>query len=86
VSKNYLNKFDFIFSEIKKIKMKHQNKKNVNMFKILEKDGFTCQGKNKSTMMVFKGSGKVYTVHVGPKSYHPLRRFLKAEYNYDFIF
>ena len=66
--------------------MKHQNKKNGNMFKILEKDGFTCQGKNKSTMMVFKGTGKSYTVHVGPKSYHPLRRFLKNEYDYDFIF
>lgn len=56
------------------------------MFKILEKDGFTCQGKNKSTMKVFRGTGKAYTVHVGPKSYHPLRRFLKNEYDYDFIF
>ena len=66
--------------------MKHQNKKNGNMFKILEKDGFTCQGKNKSTMKVYRGNGKAYTVHVGPKSYHPLRRFLKNEYDYDFTF
>ena len=65
--------------------MKHRNKKCGNMFKVLEKDGFTCQGSGNGTMIVFRGRGRSYTVHVGPKAYHPLRRFLKNEYGYDFV-
>ena len=67
--------------------MKHYNKKNNNMFKILEKDGFKCEalGKNRNKFWVYKNDGERYLVHSGEGSYHPLRRFLKLEYNYDFI-
>lgn len=66
--------------------MKHYNKKNNNLLKILEKDGFICSPlKNKNKFWVYKNNGEKYLVHSGEGFYHPLRKFLKKFYNYDFI-
>ncbi len=67
--------------------MKHYNKKNNNYLKILEKDGFTCQplGKNRNKFWIYKNNGNKYLVHSGHGFYHPLRKFLKLQYNYEFI-
>lgn len=76
------------FLGFQSINMKHYNKKNNCMFKILEKDGFICEascsGKNK--FWVYKDDGEKFLVHSGERSYHPLRRFLKNYYNYIFVF
>ena len=67
--------------------MKHYNKKYNNIFKILEKDGFTCEplGKNRNKFWIYKEDGEKLLVHSGEKSYHPLRRFLKKTYDYNFV-
>ena len=66
--------------------MKHYNKKNNQFLKILERDGFTCQPlKNKNKFYIYKDDGERYLIHSGEGFYHPLRRFLKHNYNYDFI-
>ena len=65
---------------------KHYNKKNCEMFKILEKDGFCCMpsGKNFNKFFVSRGNGEKYLVHPGDKAFYPLKRWLKKTYNYDF--
>ena len=67
--------------------MKHYNKKSNNMFKILEKDGFTCEplGKNRNKFHIFKGDGVIITIHSGDNAYYPLKRKLKNEYGYNFV-
>ncbi len=67
--------------------MKHYNNKSNNMFKILKKDGFTCETlkKNRNKFYVFKGNGNKILIHSGENSYHPLKRFLKNEYGYTFV-
>lgn len=84
-----LNKFDFCFKNSKKQDLmggKHYNKKNCEMFKVLEKDGFCCMpsGKNFNKFFVSRGKGEKYLVHPGDKAFHPLKRWLKKTYNYDF--
>ena len=70
-----------------KLMGKHYNKKSNGILKILEKDGFTCEplGKNRNKFWIYKEDGQKLLVHSGEKSYHPLRRFLKKTYNYEFI-
>ncbi len=67
--------------------MKHYNKKNNNYLKILEKDGFTCEplGKNRNKFWIYKNNGHKYLLHSGQGFYHPLRKFLKSQYNYQFV-
>ena len=67
--------------------MKHYNKKYNSVFKILEKDGFICEplGKNRNKFWIYKENGEKLLVHSGEKSYHPLRRFLKKTYDYNFV-
>jgi len=57
------------------------------MFKVLEKDGFTCMplGKNRNKFYVYKGLGERYLIHSGEKAYNPLRRWLKINYGYTFV-
>ena len=62
------------FLGFQSINMKHYNKKNNCMFKILEKDGFTCEascsGKNK--FWVYKDDGEKFLKFIQEKSCHPL--------------
>jgi hypothetical protein len=63
--------------------MKHLDKKYTQKVMNLKKDGFTIQfHKNKFT--IFRGKGPSYIAHSGLNSYHPIRRFLKNNYNYIF--
>jgi hypothetical protein len=63
--------------------MKHYNKNFLRKYiKQLEKDGFTCINNGKH-ITVRGGEGcPQYILHTSPKSYHPLRRFLKSNYDY----
>ena len=67
--------------------MKHYNRKSNNMLKILYKDGFTCEPlkKNRNKFYIYKGDGQKYLIHSGEKAFDPLRRWLKNNYNYDFV-
>ena len=63
--------------------MKHYDRKFRKEFiKVLKKAGFTIkEGKNK--YQIFKDKGPIYLIHSGLKSHHPLKSFLKT--NYDFV-
>ena len=67
--------------------MKHCNRKNTNFIKILVKDGFICEPcRDKNKFYVYKDGGEKYLIHSGERAFHPLRRWLKNTYNYDFMF
>jgi len=59
---------------------KHRANKHTKFVKQLEKNGFTISKKTNNKFCIFKGNGPSYTTHVGPKAFHPIRRFLKNKY------
>ena len=62
---------------------KHHDRKFLRMVLELRKDGFDVIRSN-NKFLVKKGDGPCYKTHSGLRSYHPVRRFLKS--NYDYIF
>ena len=61
----------------------HGDKKFLNRILKLRKDGFSIIYEKKK-FTIKKDDGPVYKAHSGTKSYHPIRRFLKNNYNYIF--
>ena len=61
--------------------MKHYNKKFIKKYiKQLEKDGFNCTDNGKHIIIKKCIDKPMYILHVGPNSFHPLRRFLKNNF------
>lgn len=65
---------------------KHYNNKFVNcIINHLKKNGFVCEPlpRSKNKYSISKNGGEVICVHAGMSCYHPLRRFLIREYNFN---
>ena len=61
---------------------KHYNKNFIRKYiKPLEKAGFICTNNGKR-YTISRGDNTMYILHISTSAYHPLRRFLKNEYNY----
>ena len=64
--------------------MKHYNKKIIKKYiKQLEKDGFNSTDNGKHITIKKDIDNSMYILHVGPTSFHPLRRFLKNHFEYE---
>ena len=65
---------------------KHYNRKFVNeIIGTLKKNGFDCipHKNNKNKFIIGRNGGPFETYHSGESCYHPLRRWLKSNYNFD---
>ena len=65
---------------------KHYNRKFVSyIIGTLKKNGFDCISlkSNKNKYCISKEGGEEIIVHSGMSCYHPLRRWLKNNYNFD---
>tara|TARA_Y100000590_G_scaffold470102_1_gene661982 strand:- start:1878 stop:2096 length:219 start_codon:yes stop_codon:yes gene_type:complete len=63
--------------------MKHFDKRfKKDIIKTLGKDGFKIVSKG-NKYIISKNNGPLYLTHSGIKTYHPLRRFLKTQYDYS---
>ena len=65
--------------------MKHLNNKYKKIMFNLKNDGFSCNFRN-NKCVISKDNGKMYIVHMGRRMIHPLRRFLKNNYEYKLEF
>ena len=64
--------------------MKHYNKKFIKKYITqLEKDGFSCIDNGKRITIKRELDKPMYILHVGPNSFHPLRLFLKNNFEYE---